>query len=105
MNAELFDYKNTAHDLIEDIVESGMSRRKLYKKLSFFLKCSENDAHLGSMTTIKQVKRTIYVLKLMRYRRIKSGKLVRNKEKELFISGHKGSSTLLRGSQTVLLCK
>ena len=92
---ELFEFKNKAHDLIEDLVESGMSRHRVYRKLQYFLNVSEHGAHLSSMTTISQVKRAIRALSYLKGRRIKDGKLNHHHTKELFLSGHKKRSTLV----------
>lgn len=87
----IYDYKTQAHDLIEEIRWSGIPKDKIYKKLHYLLHCSPHDAHIGSMTTIIEVKRAISALKWMRrrYAHVKSFR-----EQELFKSGHKTKLTL-----------
>ena len=86
---ELFDYKNTAHDLIEDLVESGMPRQRVYRKIKFFLKLTDDREHLSNMTTLTEVKAVIKLLKWIKWKRIKSGHVVKIVNEEKLLSGHR----------------
>lgn len=91
MTSDIFKYKAIAHDIIGDLVESGMPKKKVYKKISYFLRIPGQDAHISSMNTLSQIRRAIKLLNYLRYKRLKQGKIKRYSAKELFLSGHKST--------------
>ncbi len=92
---DIFEYKNNAHVLIEDLAEAGIERGYIYRRLAFLLCVSEPEAHIGAMTTIRQVKKAVKLLGYMRYKMIAQGRLKRHGTEELFLSGHKKRSAIV----------